>query len=739
MNIWKIATRWSDKGDPNSSIIDIFRKYNILFAGRKQDYIKRSVKPNDIIAISDGITIVSIGKVLDDPRKITDFPLDKIDINSGRFDYEDWVIGFKVSLFDLKKEDWFNYRQGTFHGVNGEYMKKIKSLFEKYNEDYSVNSKFSIDAKTCTLKYNYQNGGDTILNDNTKYVIPIYQRPYSWTEEQIKKFISDIFRSFYGYDKETPPEPMFIGTMQLSAKKYITENKTEQDIIDGQQRLTTFLVLLKQLKNEFPENKELNNISLDWIETRVNNGEQNIFLTEFVKSDLINISEENHNPYIKNAQIVKGLLIDEFTDDENNKIEFDLDGFIKHLLSNIYFVVIETFAGLSKTLQIFDAINTTGLDLNGGDIFKIRMYEYLTDKKDCGESAFDEISKLYAKIDNKNKKENLNISITQILGIYQYIIISKYNLPNVLYAFATTTFFDRLFDTIFNINQWKNFSNSKNIELSLSEIDQIIDVRYQWEEMNYPTVEDACSMNFIWWSRYSRYWILIFVFMYKFKNEDDFEDKLFIFIRQLSKLYNIYSIRYQKAINEIHRFNYSLVDIINTKSVEETIEFINNKIGTSETHNQGWYDLNWFIANNLTHNRKRKDIVCRLSAMLEENYESSNNINEITKKLFDWHNHPIDIEHIQSFNDKNIEERENIKNEWGIELNSLGNLMILESHINRSISNKPYGFKIKKYTDSKYEIVKKQVKDFPEWDLDNAKKRKQKEVEKLYYYLFEIQ
>jgi len=29
MNIWKIATRWSDKGDPNSSIIDIFRKYNI--------------------------------------------------------------------------------------------------------------------------------------------------------------------------------------------------------------------------------------------------------------------------------------------------------------------------------------------------------------------------------------------------------------------------------------------------------------------------------------------------------------------------------------------------------------------------------------------------------------------------------------------------------------------------------------------------------------------------------------
>ena len=186
----------------------------------------------------------------------------------------------------------------------------------------------------------------------------------------------------------------------------------------------------------------------------------------------------------------------------------------------------------------------------------------------------------------------------------------------------------------------------------------------------------------------------------------------------------------------MHRFNYSLVDAINNKSFGETIEFINNKIGTRETHNQKWYDLDWFIANSLSHNRKRKDIVCRLSAMLEENYKSSNNINGTTTKLFDSHNHPIDIEHIQSFNDKDIQERDNIKQEWGNELNSLGNLMVLESHINRSISNKPYEFKIKKYSDSKYEIVKKQVKDFPEWDLDKAKGRKQMEVEKLYAYLF---
>lgn len=291
MNIWKIASRWSENGDPHSSIIDIFRNNNIAFAGRETERILNLVKPDDIIAISDGITIVSVGKVTSKPKPITEFSINELDIKSERFAYEDWVVGFKINLYDLKENDRFEYRQGTFHRVNEPNRNRIKILFDKYNEEYAINSKFSINASTCTLKYNSQNNGDTILNGNKHYIIPIYQRPYSWTDEQIKKFISDIFRSFYGYDRKTPSEPMFIGTMQLSEKKFITDNKSSQDIIDGQQRLTTFLVLLKLLNIQFPKNKELKNINLQWLETRVNNGEQNKYLQEFVSSDNIEISD----------------------------------------------------------------------------------------------------------------------------------------------------------------------------------------------------------------------------------------------------------------------------------------------------------------------------------------------------------------------------------------------------------------------------------------------------------------
>jgi uncharacterized protein with ParB-like and HNH nuclease domain len=231
--------------------------------------------------------------------------------------------------------------------------------------------KFIINAKTCTLKYNNQNGQGIILDNETKYIIPIYQRPYSWTEDQIKKFISDIFTSFWGNDCISNEEPMFIGTMQLSEKNK-KKTETKQEIIDGQQRISTFLILIKVLKNKFSNCKELENVNLNWLTTRVNNGTQQIFLEEMITNELLSL-ENSLNPYLKNAFLIKELINEKVDNEDENLGLFEIDRFVKYLFSNIYFVVIETQAGLSKTLQIFNAINTTGLDLNGSDLFKIRM------------------------------------------------------------------------------------------------------------------------------------------------------------------------------------------------------------------------------------------------------------------------------------------------------------------------------------------------------------------------------
>lgn len=591
------------------------------------------------------------------------------------------------------------------------------------------NQQFSISAKTCTLKYNTQEGNATILNDEIKYIIPIYQRPYSWTDEQLRKFISDIFTSFWGNDGNSIEEPMFIGTMQLSTKNA----NNEQDIIDGQQRLTTFLIFIKVLTIKFPNCEELKKIKLNWLSIRVNKGKQQLYLEEAIKSDL-SFNDETLNPYLKNAFLIKEFIDEQTIDEEGQPLSFNIDKFIKYLLSNVYFVVIETRAGLSKTLQIFNSINTTGLDLNGGDVFKIRMYEYLRDKKGKDETAFDEISRLYYTIDENNSKLKYNATnITEVLSIYQYILISKYNLPVILYSYATDTFFERLFDTILG-NQFHDYfrNNIKNIELSVSDIEKIIEVRYEWENDWYKTAEDLCCYKLIEHSRYGRYSDLLpVILMYRDRQYDKFN-----FVRLLSKVYFIYSVRFQKSIYEINNWTYELIkEIINGDSYESVISKIKSKIGNRKSNNEGYNDLDWFISENLTENSKRKNLICRLSAMLEEDYKTDNEsqIKKIKNILWEI---AIDIEHIQSYHDSNDDKRQNVWNKWQDNINSIGNLIILEQEINRSISNNSYELKIVRYSESNYSIVKKQPVQYLNWDLEQCLDRKEKETQKILNYLF---
>lgn len=599
---------------------------------------------------------------------------------------------------------------------------------------------FSINAKTCTLKYNNEN--NIILENGTKYIIPIYQRTYSWTTEQIRKFLSDIFLSYWGSDGNIIEEPMFIGTMQLTRKNNVGD---EQQIIDGQQRLTTFLILLKILKLEFPYSLELRAIHFNWLETKVNNGAQQEDLNYLLSLTSLAEPNDDLNIYVKNACLIRScffeLISDSQMESENDLEErFNIDAFLKYMLSKIYFVVIETHATLSKTLQIFNAINTTGLDLNGGDVFKLRMYEYLCTKnnnqsEEIKANYFKQISSLYEKIDANNKELGWVTDIFGILEMYKYILVAKYDLPKALYFYEVNRFYEELFDELLNINRYDNFKSikEKSLSLSLNEIENIIHSRFHWHLIykSVPTAEDACSWHFIWWSRYSRYHILPFLFTYKFNTEDNFVSKLFEFKRQLSKLFIIYSIRFQKLKSEIYyTFMYDVLNAIVHKSVNEVIHLINTKIGKVEDH-KGWYDIVDIISGDITYNSKLKNIICRLSALLEEEYTSKDIL--ICDKLFGL---PIDIEHIQSYHDSNGEKRNDIWNEWGDDINSIGNLMVLEQDKNRSISNNPYIVKVKVYPSSIYSIVRNQITDYDEWNLEQCKLRKQKEVDKILKYLF---
>ena len=82
---------------------------------------------------------------------------------------------------------------------------------------------------------------------NEKYRIPAYQRPYEWDEKNLDDFLTSIFDG-YSEAEETglSNKPVFFGTVQLNKE---SEDSDALDIVDGQQRLTTFLIFLDILQS----------------------------------------------------------------------------------------------------------------------------------------------------------------------------------------------------------------------------------------------------------------------------------------------------------------------------------------------------------------------------------------------------------------------------------------------------------------------------------------------------------
>jgi hypothetical protein len=426
-------------------------------------------------------------------------------------------------------------------------------------------------------------------------------------------------------------------------------------------------------------------------------------------------------------------LVEEENIKEDDSFSFDIEKFCDYLFTSVYFVIIETYAGLSKTLQIFNSINTTGLDLNGGDLFKIRMYEYLTDKKNEDETAFERISEIYQLIDEKNKQAGKHIvSIQGILEIYKDILIAKYNLPDTLFQFGWETFYDRLFDTLLGIREWEHFGKvfENKIDIRLDEIRNVVNVRFEWERYQYVSTENMFALNLIWWSRYGRYWRIVYLFLYAYREDSGRYIKLSELLISINKLFFIFSIIYAKSVYELHSFMFSVQRSIINSNIEEVISLISEKLMQMKNLNTVW--IKSVLGGFITDNTKKKNLICCVSSYLDER-NLSNDIDELRIKLFDTR---FDIEHIHANADGTIAVDETLQN-------SIGNLVMLEEKINRSLQHAPFLKSIKSEKNKKEEFVKskyvsvKKIGEKEKWEYEDMKQRNKEEVSKIMQYLFE--
>ncbi|MEJ8588186.1 DUF262 domain-containing protein [Helicobacter pylori] len=222
------------------------------------------------------------------------------------------------------------------------------------------------------------------LKKGLYHQIPIYQRPYQWTEENCEKLLDDLFED---YEKDGKSD-YFCGSLVL-VKSDPNSKTATYDIVDGQQRLSTFILLAKVLadlyiyngldpeyleylqeswKDRYTERKRLS------FNTIGSNAEYDFaYALEHFNDSQASKNKNNKNNYLKNAICLKDYLM--------KKEIKNINSFIEWLYSNVVFITI-ICPNIDKALRIFNVLNARGLPLNATDIFKGELLKELAKEED---------------------------------------------------------------------------------------------------------------------------------------------------------------------------------------------------------------------------------------------------------------------------------------------------------------------------------------------------------------------
>ena len=243
---------------------------------------------------------------------------------------------------------------------------------------------------------------------NKHYLIPNFQRPYSWGEEECEKFWDDIL-NFYE-TKESKSEKYFFGNIVI----YPSSNRDIpiREVVDGQQRLITLTLLIKALldcagtwstleeclRSRDPKSGALAN------ELRV--------VTHVISNDMRALEEiilnrpiaDKKSKFVQNFDFF-GVKIKEW---RKGRSAPEFDSFISMLLGQIVLLPINCETD-DDALTIFETINNRGLPLDDSDILKAKLYGNASNK--------DMFMKKWNEIENHN----------EIFRIYMHILRAMKN------------------------------------------------------------------------------------------------------------------------------------------------------------------------------------------------------------------------------------------------------------------------------------------------------------------------
>lgn len=557
-------------------------------------------------------------------------------------------------------------------------------------------SKLNIDQKSIK----------SLFSDNkSDFLIPDYQRPYAWQITECQTLWEDTF-SFAipenDYQKFKSGDEYFLGPI-VTFKN--SDGKLE--IIDGQQRLTTLMLLLRALYTHYLvaqdaqtvktreeiakciwKTDEFSNPIMDQlkIDSQVATDEvKDEFLTILLKGEAPESMKSN---YAINYRFFQGKIKELI-----NKMPSSFMYYPVRLMNNCILLPIEA-ESQDTALTIFSTLNNRGLPLSDADIFKAQFYKYYTKKgtKDNFVQRWSKLNTLCEKIFHPITGTPMDELFTK----YMYYERAKQRID------SSTTEALRKFYGKDDYAILKNDTTFQNLE----------DLAKFWEDV-YTQNEDRFSQDILrklyvlCYAPNSMWGYVLSVYYMRNRQQDGLleEEPLAIFLDKITAFIWSYAIT-NPGVNSLRTPIYAeMINIIDGKSVEfEKFKFDKTSLSTSF----GNYEF-----------RNTRPVTKSMLTWWAINYANQELPSlEIT----------FDIEHIYARNRN--EKEQSLSNPVKVE--SLGNKAVLEKRINIRASD--YRFEDKKkyyngYTNGQGKekegtIVKELIEmsasktDFTEADID---------------------
>ncbi|MDY4737784.1 DUF262 domain-containing protein [Terrisporobacter sp.] len=507
-----------------------------------------------------------------------------------------------------------------------------------------------------------------IFSEEFWFIVPEYQRPYVWQEENIQELIDDLY---YAFENKQNSE-YFLGALVL--KRTREKEFKEYEILDGQQRLTTLCMMMAVLRDLMKkpqykwtlsqmiyqeENELLKVPSRNRIKYNTRDKVKD-FVKNYIiangstkKKDLINYHEDT-NISVSNMAKAISSMHNIFESKEN------LEAFAVFLLNNVLFIYVST-DNTEDAFRLFTILNDRGIPLSNADILKsINIGE-------VPEEDLDEYSKNWEYLEEKYHK-----GFDRFLSFVRTILLKNKPASNLL---------DEYEKNIYRKNILKKGKNTIDFLIELDEIyDKIIDLNDENLSNEYKNLVTIMKIGL-----HSDEWIpavMSYFLKFEYYNLDKFIKKLeYKFVGDLMS--NVSPSKRRENLNNIIK----TIEIVNKENIDTLFE------------NKELFDIDKNIFRNNINGevygkKYTKYLLLKIEYLMSDNSVHLSNYKEIS------------IEHVLPQNPlkKSHWRRDFTENQRKNWTNKLSNLVLISNKKNVKLANLDFNKKKEEYLKHRMDV-----------------------------------